>query len=38
MDGKGDLDPVGKAIAPSKEEIEINPRARSAKMRIAVKR
>jgi len=32
------LDPKGKVIAPSEEEIEKNPRARSAKMRIGVKR
>lgn len=32
------LDPEGKVISPSKLEIENNPRARSAKMRIAVKR
>jgi 16S rRNA (cytosine1402-N4)-methyltransferase len=32
------LDPVGKVITPSEEEIERNPRARSAKMRIAEKR
>ena len=32
------LDPKGKVIAPSEEEIERNPRARSAKMRIGVKR
>tara|TARA_B110000046_G_C12897159_1_gene356924 strand:- start:79 stop:975 length:897 start_codon:yes stop_codon:yes gene_type:complete len=32
------LDPKGKVIAPSEEEIESNPRARSAKMRIGVKR
>jgi 16S rRNA (cytosine1402-N4)-methyltransferase len=32
------LDPKGKVIVPSEEEIESNPRARSAKMRIGVKR
>jgi 16S rRNA (cytosine1402-N4)-methyltransferase len=32
------LDPEGKVITPSEEEIERNPRARSAKMRIAEKR
>ena len=32
------LDPKGKVIAPSEEEIEVNPRARSAKMRIGIKR
>lgn len=32
------LDPKGKVVTPSAEEIELNPRARSAKMRIAVKR
>jgi 16S rRNA (cytosine1402-N4)-methyltransferase len=32
------MDPSGKVIQPSAEEIERNPRARSAKMRIAVKR
>ncbi len=32
------LDPIGKVITPSKEEIERNPRARSAKMRIGEKR
>lgn len=32
------LEPIGKVIEPSKEEIERNPRARSAKMRIAEKR
>ncbi len=31
------LNPVGKVVVPSKEEIEMNPRARSAKMRIADK-
>ena len=31
------LDPVGKVIVPSSEEIERNPRARSAKMRIGIK-
>lgn len=31
------LDPAGKVIQPSPEEIERNPRARSAKMRIAIK-
>ena len=32
------LDPIGKVIQPSNEEIERNPRARSAKMRLAIKR
>lgn len=32
------MDPVGKVITPGEEEIELNPRARSAKMRIGVKR
>ena len=32
------IDPVGKVIVPSPEEIEENPRARSAKMRIGQKR
>lgn len=32
------MDPVGKVVVPSDEEIEINPRARSAKMRIGKKR
>ena len=33
------LDPVrGKVIVPSDDEIELNPRARSAKMRVAIKR
>ena len=32
------MDPVGKVVVPSDEEIEINPRARSAKMRIVKKR
>ena len=32
------LDPFGKVIVPSSEEIERNPRARSAKMRIGIKR
>ena len=32
------LDPYGKVIVPSSEEIERNPRARSAKMRIGIKR
>lgn len=32
------IDPVGKAVAPSDEEIERNPRARSAKMRIGRRR
>lgn len=32
------LDPVGKVVVPTLEEIETNPRARSAKMRIAIKR
>jgi len=32
------FDPYGKVIAPSAKEIENNPRARSAKMRIGVKR
>ena len=31
------LSPLGKVIVPSKEEIETNPRARSAKMRVAEK-
>ncbi|MEZ4720614.1 MAG: 16S rRNA (cytosine(1402)-N(4))-methyltransferase RsmH [Flavobacteriales bacterium] len=34
---KRPLEPVGKVITPSAEEIERNPRARSAKMRIGVK-
>lgn len=32
------FDPFGKVIVPSDEEIERNPRARSAKMRIGIKR
>lgn len=32
------LDPHGKVITPSPEEIELNPRARSARMRIGIKR
>lgn len=32
------MDPVGKVVVPSDEEIERNPRARSAKMRIGKKR
>ncbi|MEX2597161.1 MAG: 16S rRNA (cytosine(1402)-N(4))-methyltransferase RsmH [Salibacteraceae bacterium] len=32
------IDPLGKAIVPSDKEVENNPRARSAKMRIGVKR
>lgn len=32
------IDPVGKVIVPSDGEIELNPRARSAKMRIGKKR
>ncbi len=32
------LDPHGKVITPSSEEIELNPRARSARMRIGIKR
>lgn len=31
------LDPLKKIILPSEEEIELNPRARSAKLRVAVK-
>ena len=31
------LRPLGKAIVPSPEEVERNPRARSAKLRIAEK-
>ena len=32
------LDPQGKVVVPSEVEVEVNPRARSAKMRIGVKR
>lgn len=32
------MDQIGKVISPSDEEIEANPRARSAKMRVGVKR
>ena len=31
------FEPLGKMIVPSKEEIEVNGRARSAKMRIAIR-
>lgn len=36
-DNKAKIKILGKAIAPSKEELEVNPRARSAKLRVAEK-
>ena len=35
--GSANLKPVGKAIMPTKEEVELNPRSRSSVLRVAEK-